>query len=96
MSCYFVAQITIHDTELYEKYLDGFDAAFEKFHGTVVAEDDDTVSIEGDWPFTRTVLIRFPDRAEAQRWYGSEEYQQIVRHRHRASDANIALVEGRD
>ncbi len=91
-----MAQINIHDAGLYEKYLDGFDAVFEKYNGTVVAVDDGPVVLEGDWSYSRTVLIRFADKAEAQRWYVSEEYQQIAQHRHRASNANIVLLEGRD
>ncbi|MEW6412723.1 MAG: DUF1330 domain-containing protein [Candidatus Zixiibacteriota bacterium] len=96
MSCYFVAQITIHDPDLYERYLDSFDEVFDRYSGTVVAVDDAPVILEGGWPCTRTVLIRFRDKDEAQRWYRSEEYQKIARYRHGAADANIVLIEGRN
>jgi uncharacterized protein (DUF1330 family) len=96
MSCYFVAQISIRDEDEYRKYLDGFDEMFDQFNGTVVAVDSDPVILEGDWPYSRTVLIRFPDKDEARRWYDSPAYRELVKHRHRAAEANIVLVEGRE
>jgi uncharacterized protein (DUF1330 family) len=95
MSCYFIATITIHDSDRYQKYLDGFDEIFEKYRGIVVAVDEDPTILEGDWPCSRTVLIRFPSEDEAKRWYESPEYQELATHRHRASDANIVLIERR-
>lgn len=95
MSAYFIAQISIHDEGEYQRYLDGHDEVFAKFGGKVLAVDEDPVVLEGEWPYTRTVLIHFSDEAEARRWYDSPEYQELVRFRHRASRANIVLVEGR-
>ena len=92
MSCYFVAQINIHDRGEYQKYLDGYDEIFSKFKGIVVAVDEDPKVLEGSWPFARTVLIRFPNEEEARRWYESAEYRELVKHRHSSSEANIVLV----
>jgi hypothetical protein len=49
---------------------------------------------EGEWPWTRTVLLKFPDEAALQRWYGSPEYQTILPHRLKAANASIAVVKG--
>lgn len=92
MSCYFIAQINIYDREEYQKYLDGYDEVFEKFQGSVEAVDEDPTILEGEWPYARTVVIHFPDEEEAKRWYNSSEYQELVKHRHRSSSANIALI----
>lgn len=96
MSCYFLAQINIHDAREYQKYLDGYDSVFENFNGDVVAVDESPNILEGEWPYERTVLIRFPDEGEARRWYDSPEYRELVEYRHRGSSANVVLVEGRD
>jgi uncharacterized protein (DUF1330 family) len=95
MSCYFVAQITIVDRDEYQKYLDGYDEIFARYKGIVIAVDEAPEVLEGQWPCSRTVLIRFPNANEAKRWYNSPDYGELVKHRHRASDANIVLVEGR-
>jgi len=92
MSCYFVAQINITDRDEYQKYLDGYDQIFSKYKGIVVAVDEYPAILEGEWPYERTVLIRFPDEEEARRWYESPEYRNLAKHRHRSSNANIVLV----
>ncbi len=96
MSCYFVAQIQIHDPSEYQKYLDGYDAVFDRFQGKVLAVDESPMRLEGEWPYTRCVIIRFPNRAEALRWYRSPEYQALASHRWQASRADILLVDGRE
>ncbi|MCP4689530.1 MAG: DUF1330 domain-containing protein, partial [Desulfobacterales bacterium] len=78
MPGYFIAQINIRDEEEYQKYLDGFDEVFSKHNGKVVAVDDDVNVLEGEWPFGRTVIIRFPSKADLSSWYESEEYQRIA------------------
>jgi uncharacterized protein (DUF1330 family) len=96
MSCYFIAQISIHAPETYQKYLDGFDAVFENYQGEVILVDDDPSVLEGSWRHNRIVMIRFPDEAEARRWYESLEYQALAQFRWQASDADILLASGRD
>ncbi len=92
MSCYIIAQIKIYDREEYRVYEEGFDEIFEKYKGIVVAIDENPVILEGEWPYTRTVLIRFPNEEEAKRWYESPEYQKLAEHRRRASTGNIVLI----
>ena len=40
--------------------------------------DENVEIFEGDSDDTRTVVLKFKDRAEAKRWYNSPEYQAIV------------------
>jgi uncharacterized protein (DUF1330 family) len=96
MSCYFIAQITIHNPEIYQKYLDGFDEMFENFQGEVIMVDDDPLVLEGSWRHSRIVMIRFPDEADARGWYESPEYQKLVKFRWQASEAKVILATGRD
>ncbi len=95
MSSYFIAQINIHDSKGYERYLAGYDEVFARYQGEVLAVDDDVTLLEGEWPFGRTVVIRFPNDQELLRWYRSAEYQELARHRREASQANIIMVKGR-
>lgn len=96
MSVYFIAQIKIKDEKEYKKYEDGFDDIFAKYDGRVVVVDDNPAVLEGDWAYTRAVLIRFPDEEGFRRWYESAEYQNLARRRFQASDADVVLVKGRD
>ena len=96
MCSFFIAQIKIHDWDEYEKYLEGYDRIFRKYNGEVLAVEDSPTVLEGTWPYTRTVVIRFPSQAETMRWYESAEYQQLAKHRHKASKADVILVKGRN
>jgi len=96
MSCYFVARIDIHDRKKYKLYEDGFDRIFAKYQGRVVAVDDNPTVLEGKGQHSRLVLIHFPSKEEARRWYDSQEYQALAQYRFEASSAEIVLVNGRD
>jgi uncharacterized protein (DUF1330 family) len=93
MAVYIIAQIDIHDRGEYDKYSDGFLDVFARFNGEVLVVSENPIVVEGEWPYTRTVVLRFPSAEEAQRWYGSPEYQAIAQHRFRASKGNAVIVE---
>lgn len=94
MSVYIVAQITIHDRAEYARYEEGFLGVFQRFKGELLAVSENPAVVEGAWPCTRTVLMRFPSQDEAERWYRSPDYQAIAQHRLRASTGNAVIVEG--
>jgi uncharacterized protein (DUF1330 family) len=95
MSVYFVAHIGINDFEGYEKYLARCDEVFAHYGGEYLAVDDNPDVLEGDWSYTKTVLIRFPDEVEFRRWYESPEYQNILKYRLRAGKCDTVLVKGK-
>ena len=94
MPVYVVAQIAITDRRRYEAYQAGFPEVFSKYRGELLAVDESPRVVEGEWPYTRTVLIKFPDADEAERWYSSPEYQEIAKHRHAGGRTNAVLVTG--
>ncbi len=94
MSVYVVAQLEISDRGEYGKYEAGFLDIFANYGGQLLAVDEDVETIEGDWPYTRTVLLQFPSAEEMQRWYHSPEYQALAQHRFKAARANIIMARG--
>ena len=96
MSSYFIALIDIYNQKQYQQYLDGYDKVFKKYKGQVLAVEDNPKVLEGEWPVGRTVLIRFPSNQELYRWYDSDEYQKLSRHRREASTGAIAIISGSD
>ena len=94
MSVYIVARINIQDRDRYAQYEGEFMSIFSRFNGTMLAVDEAPQVLEGDWPATRTVLISFPNEADARAWYESEAYQAIAQHRFAASEGDIALLQG--
>ena len=93
MSVYIIASIGIEDRAEYDKYQAGFLEIFSRYQGELLAISDEPRVLEGEWPYTRAVVIRFPNADEARRWYESPEYQALAKHRWRASTASIIALE---
>ena len=94
MSVYAVALIHIHDRDGYGTYEQGFMDIFSRYEGKLLAVDEAPTVMEGEWPWTRTVLLEFPDQAKLRAWYESDEYQALARHRFDASQACVAVIAG--
>ena len=94
MSAYIVAKIKINDREVYGKYEAGFMEIFSRYQGRILAVDEAPEVVEGDWPYTRTVLVEFPSREEAHAWFGSDDYQALAAYRHEAAQSDIAFIQG--
>ena len=95
MNAYIIGTINIKDPAEYKLYIDGFYEIFSKYEGEMLVVEEEPEVLEGKWPFTRTVVIRFKDEAEAKRWYESDEYQKHAQHRFKAATSNVILAEGR-
>lgn len=94
MSVYLIAQLEIHDRDRYAEYSNGFMEIFSRYKGKLLSVDESPELLEGEWPFTRTVLIEFPSAEEARSWYESDAYQRLAQHRFAASDGNIIMIKG--
>lgn len=96
MSAYFIANIRLTDEAEYDKYLEECSQVFEKFNGEYLAVDESPVVLEGQWKYTKAVLIRFPDAEALLEWYRSEDYQRILKYRLLGSECDTILVHGLD
>ena len=96
MNYYFIAQIKIKDKKSYQKYIDKAASVFAKYKGEYIAVNDNPEILEGKWNYTRTVLIRFGNKSDFEKWYHSPEYQEILKYRLKAADCDTILVRGLD
>ena len=60
MSVYVVGLINIRDRATYAKYASGFKEIFTPYGGKIVSVDEAPKILEGEWRYTRTVLLEFP------------------------------------
>jgi uncharacterized protein (DUF1330 family) len=91
---YFSAQISIHDKEEYEKYLENFDEIFSRYKGEYLAIDESPKLLEGNWDYTKSILIKFNSEKEFNDWYYSDDYQRILKHRLAAAKCDTILLKG--
>ncbi|MFI1919121.1 DUF1330 domain-containing protein [Nocardia sp. NPDC020380] len=94
MTAYVAAQFTIHDRPRYERYVRAFAATLDGYAARLLVADEQPHALEGEWPYTKFVLIEFPDRATAERWAASPEYQAISVDRHAATTGNAIVLRG--
>ena len=92
MSVFLIAQINIHDRSRYAEYEKGFMDILSRHGGRLVVVDEAPRLLEGSWDYTRTVVLAFQSEDDAQTWYYSDEYQQLMQHRLAVSDGNIVMV----
>lgn len=96
MSYYFIAQIKIHDETEYQMYIDKSEEIFMKYNGEYLSVDNAPEILEGKWPYTRSVLIKFKSKNDFKKWYQSDEYGEILRHRLNAAICDSILSKGID
>lgn len=94
MPYYFSAQIRIHDPEEYDRYLENFDEIFSRYKGEYLAIDESPVVLEGNWDYTKTVLVSFESREDFESWYFSSDYQEILKYRLNAAKCDTILIKG--
>lgn len=74
-------------------YLEAIDATLAPFGGRFVIHGGDREHLEGAWEGD-LIVIGFPDRAAARRWYASPAYQAILPLRSRNSQGDVILIDG--
>jgi uncharacterized protein (DUF1330 family) len=94
MSVYIINNMTIHDPAEYGKYLREFMRVFRNHPGEILAAVDRPTPVEGEWPYDRTILLRFPSLEEARRWADSPEYREIAQHRWKGTKSNVVFLDG--
>ena len=94
MTAYVIAQIEVKDPEAYKLYTARTPAAIEQFGGRFIVRGGNPEVIEGSLPGSRVVVIEFADRAAAERFYHSAEYQEILPLRLKAASGALCIVEG--
>jgi uncharacterized protein (DUF1330 family) len=93
MPAYMIARIEVTDPEHYAVYAGQTVALAERFGGRFLVKGGPMTQLEGEGP-SRHVVVEFPDRAAAEAWYASEEYQAILPIATGASRRDLVIVDG--
>lgn len=96
MSAYVIAQLNVFDAETFAAYRDQVPATIAAFDGDYVVRGGGMETLEGEMPYSRVVVIRFPDMARAKAWHSSQIYNGPKALRQAAADGLLILVEGYD
>jgi len=94
MAGYLIVQVEVTDPDTFEEYKKQVAPTTEKYGGEYVVRGGEMEVLEGECPYPRMVVLRFPSVADAKAWYTSPEYEGPMAIRKSASNANVILVEG--
>jgi len=94
MSAYVLAELDVHDPKTFERYREKVSSLVEKFGGRYLVRGGAITELEGHLSAPRLVIIEFADRAAAERWYHSPEYQAILPHRLNSSKGSAIIADG--
>jgi uncharacterized protein (DUF1330 family) len=94
MSVYLVCMVRVDDPEVYKKYTARTPALIEKYGGRFVVRGGPVEAIEGPEFGDRLVIVEFPSKEAVDKFYHSEEYQAVMRHRTASSESRFLLAEG--
>ena len=91
MTALVVVDLKIKDEEKWQEYGSSAGPIVAKFGGELVGRGPvETLHGEADYPIK--VVIKFPDKETAKRWYNSEEYQSVIPTRNAGADSVFHLI----
>lgn len=94
MAAYVIANVDVHDPVEYEAYRSRTPDTVAAHGGRFIVRGGEIEILEGNPDIRRLVVIEFPDRAAARRWYDSAEYQALIPFRTSASTGALFIVDG--
>jgi uncharacterized protein (DUF1330 family) len=93
MKAYVIAAETVNDQVMFAAYAKEVPRTLVPFGGKFVTRGGNFTRLEGEWPNPRLVIIEFPSRADAEGWYTSDIYQEIIDLRHKSSVGNLVIAD---
>ena len=93
MAAYIVALGVVQDEERFAQYAQQVGPTLAPHSVEVVAIDAAAEVMEGNAPYPRVVLLKFPSKDHARNWKKSAEYQAAAEHRHASSEHVFYLVD---
>ena len=91
MGAYVLAVIDKKDLETYQRYAEAGFVSVQGFDLEVTVAEPPEV-LEGSFPGTTTILMRFKTMEEAKRWYHSDLYQAAIPMRHAAGETAFVIM----
>ena len=89
-----IFNIDVTNPEDYNEYITKVKPIVEKFGGEYVVRGGTNQVVEGNWQYSRTIVLKFPSYEKALEWYNSEEYQPIKQIRLDNAVSNGIIIQG--
>lgn len=95
MAAYLIVDTLLHDPDLYEQYKLKAKPIVEKYGGEYFARGGQLTLKETDlWTPTRMVVIRFPSAEQANKFYDSAEYRDVLPISKQSARRTVVVLDG--
>ena len=93
MSTYIIFQNQVLDRENMAQYIPEAMKLIYSSGGEVIVFEEESEILEGPKDLPRTIVLRFNSRQEAESWYSSPAYQEILALRLKATIGTARMVD---
>ncbi|MBD8608808.1 DUF1330 domain-containing protein [Aeromicrobium sp. CFBP 8757] len=97
---YIVAEVTVHDAETYDQYVERSGPVLEKYGARLLAHAfpaaGELIVKEGGRTFERLVIVQFESLDRVTEFYHSPDYQAVIGLRHDAAESHVYHLAGVD
>ena len=93
MATYVIFNNVVTDAQKMAIYVEKAFELIEASGGEVLVFDEDSTILEGDSSLPRTIVLRFKSRDEAEAWYNSPAYREILPLRLEATTGTARIVD---
>lgn len=94
MPAYVIAQLTVIDPEGFEAYRRAVRPVVEAHGGRILVQGGEVSQLEGEAGRPRVIVLEFADKAAAEGFYNSPEYQEILPMQLNTATGSVVVVEG--
>ncbi len=95
---YIVAEVTVHDAETYDQYVERSGPVLEKYGATLLAHafpsEGELIVKEGGRSFERLVIVQFESLDRVTEFYHSDDYQAVIGLRHDSATSHVYHLQG--
>jgi uncharacterized protein (DUF1330 family) len=90
---YAIAEIEVTDPPAYQAYLAKAIDSLKPYNAKIIVRAKPDVK-EGPAPQGNVVITRFESLADAEKWYGTPPYKDLIAERQKAAKGRFYIVEG--
>ncbi len=94
MAAYIIAHLEVTDPEAFEAYRAAVPGVIAAHGGRYLVRGGAVKTLEGEWTVPRLIVLEFPDKAAAEGFYHSPDYQKILPLRRVNAEGTVVIAEG--
>lgn len=89
MSAYIIGQVKVKDRALWNQYVAGVALSLQAFEAKVLVRGQFQQALAGEADVSDSVVIEFSSAEQLNRWFHSNDYQQLITLRDQAASVSI-------